>query len=102
MRAPVDATSSGEIMPSRRHAFTAKACLHGGVPSRRQYCGKQARMTRSTACRWSVASWVSTAIASVITLVVWCNLVVVLYGGFVCENACKRNLRGSNPRPLAV
>ena len=27
---------------------------------------------------------------------------VVLYGGFVCENACKRNLRGSNPRPLAV
>ena len=73
MRAPVDATSSGEIMPSRRHAFTAKTCLHGGVPSRRRYCGKQARMTCNTACRWSVASWVSTAIASVITLVVWCG-----------------------------
>ena len=27
---------------------------------------------------------------------------VVLYGGFVCENVCKRNLRGSNPRALAV
>ena len=27
---------------------------------------------------------------------------VVLYGGFVCENACKRNLWGSNPRALAV
>ena len=42
MRAPVDATSSGEIMPSRRHAFTAKTCLHGGVPSRRQYCSSSA------------------------------------------------------------
>ena len=27
---------------------------------------------------------------------------VVLYGGFVFENACKRNLWGSNPRALAV
>ena len=26
---------------------------------------------------------------------------VVLYGGFVCENVCKRNLWGSNPRALA-
>ena len=27
---------------------------------------------------------------------------VVLRGGFVCENMCKRNLRDSNPRALAV
>eukprot|EP01044_Picomonas_judraskeda_P000808 COSAG03_NODE_39_length_17408_cov_16.363972_12_plen_67_part_00 len=30
------------------------------------------------------------------------DCMVVLYGGFARENARKRNLRGSNPRALAI